>query len=434
MMNLRWFISKAVREATAVHKHYARLLTAQRDVLSPQAVSAVQAKLEELRAAIINEGHTGRIRIKAEELQFAAEKWLKPYPNAAWRENVEVLLVALAVAMAIRTFFLQPFKIPTGSMQPTLFGVTAYPDYSHTWEAARYGPEDRARAEFQKQLQAAKDMVIPTGWERIKEWFAGNSYLHIVADADGTVEAGPVTHLLIFNLKQSYTLGGVEHTIWFPPDYGEAPGGLNPFAYRAGIFPGRIYHKGEDIVKLKMSAGDHLFVDRFSYNFRKPDRGDTIVFQTEGIPEEMRDKYRDGNGNPIPADQFYIKRLVALPGEKVSIGNDRHLRINGTRLDASTPHFERVYGFDPKQPPQQSQWSGHVNGAVAQKYGFGNPPIFPDEETVYDVPPDSCMPMGDNTCNSLDSRYWGAIPEKYVIGKSFFVYWPLTDRFGCGNR
>ena len=40
-----------------------------------------------------------------------------------WRENVEVLLVAIAVAMGIRTFFLQPFKFPTGSMQPTLYGV-----------------------------------------------------------------------------------------------------------------------------------------------------------------------------------------------------------------------------------------------------------------------------------------------------------------------
>ena len=89
-----------------------------------QPLSAVQLKLDELRAAI-QEGHSGRINIKAEELQFAAEKWIKPYPNAAWRENVEVLLVALAVAMAIRTFFLQPFKIPTGSMQPTLFGVNA---------------------------------------------------------------------------------------------------------------------------------------------------------------------------------------------------------------------------------------------------------------------------------------------------------------------
>ena len=182
---------------------------------------------------------------------------------------------------------------------------------------------------------------------------------------------------------------------------------------------------------MKVSAGDHLFVDRMTYNFCKPARGDTIVFETAGIPEDDRERYR------IPDDQFYIKRLVALPGEKVSIGDDRHLRINGKRLDASTPHFERVYGFDPAEPPRPSHWSGHLNATVAQKYDLkssSNLPEFPDAEAVVDVPPDCCMPMGDNTCNSLDSRFWGPISENYVIGKSFFVYWPITDRFGWGTR
>ena len=59
------------------------------------------------------------------KLEEAAEKWIKPYPNAEWRENIEVFLVAIVVAMAIRTFFLQPFKIPTGSMEPTLYGIEA---------------------------------------------------------------------------------------------------------------------------------------------------------------------------------------------------------------------------------------------------------------------------------------------------------------------
>ena len=44
------------------------------------------------------------------------------------------------------------------------------------------------------------------------------------------------------------------------------------------------------------------------------------------------------------------------------------------------------------------------------------------------------MVMGDNTCNSFDSRAWGSFPAANVIGKQFFVYWPITDRFGWGNR
>ena len=127
MTILHWFSSSTVRNAFAVHKHYRRLLASQSDILAAPAIAAVQLKLDELRTAIA-ERHSGRINIKGEELQSAAEQYLKPYPNAVWRENVEVLLVALAVAMAIRTFFLQPFKIPTGSMQPTLFGVNSAVD------------------------------------------------------------------------------------------------------------------------------------------------------------------------------------------------------------------------------------------------------------------------------------------------------------------
>jgi signal peptidase I len=431
-MILRWFLSPTVRHACTVRKHYRRMLAAQRDILSPQAAGAVQLKLNELGEAIA-EGHSGRINVKAEELQFAAEKWIKPYPNAAWRENVEVLLVALAVAMGVRTFFLQPFKIPTGSMQPTLFGINSTPDFTRLMQAYDYfsktGFSEEAKARLQagvnRQLQMEKSLTIPSGWERVKEWFQGISYVHVVAPADGTVQVGPVTKFLIFNIKQTLSIGGVKETIWFPPDYGESD-----LQQRAGLFPGREYRKGEDVVKMRVSAGDHLFVDRLTYNFRRPERGEIIVFETAGIPEDMRDRYH------IPANEFYIKRLVGLPGDKVQIGDDRHLIINGQRLDASTPHFENVYGFNPALPPSESQWSGHVNGTVAQEYhlSIGNLPEFPDQDTVYDVPSKSCLAMGDNTCDSLDSRFWGAIPEKYVIGKSFFVYWPLTGRFGLDDH
>ena len=163
------------------------------------------------------------------------------------------------------------------------------------------------------------------------------------------------------------------------------------------------------------------------------------MFETKGIINDR-----------MPQDQFYIKRLVALPGEHVQIGDDRHLRINGQRLDASTPHFENVYGFDPDQLPRESQYSGHVNGTVDQTDGLfpGLAPLFPDEATIYTneltvvtnyltgegekIP--SYMVMGDNTCNSFDSRAWGPFPARNVIGKSFFVYWPLSSRFGWGNR
>jgi len=292
--------------------------------------------------------------------------------------------------MGIRTFFLQPFKIPTGSMQPTLYGVTS------------------------ANLINDPGFKIPTGLTRVREWFAGVSYVHLVAKNDGTLDRiQPPVRLLIFNILQTLVVGGRNYTIWFPPDYGAPPAGT--LEGRAGLQVGlSSFTNGQDIVKLQVNAGDHLFVDRLVYNFRTPNRGETIVFETKGI---------DG----LPQDQFYIKRLVALGGERVQLAEDRHLIIDGKRLDASTPHFENVYSFKAKDPPRESRFSGHVNFPYLAPYFQGQP------DGVL-LPTNHFMVMGDNTMNSLDSRAWGHFPATNVIGKSFFVYWPITDRFGWGNR
>ncbi|MGD0744755.1 MAG: signal peptidase I [Verrucomicrobiota bacterium] len=444
-MTLRWFTSKAVREACAMRKHVYRLLSAQRDLLPPAALGAVTAAMNEVEKAIAEGANTGRIRIKAEELDFAANKWLKPYPHPVWRENVEVLLVAIAVAMGVRTFFLQPFKIPTGSMQPTLYGVTSTPDFTVAARRISTELEDKSKikpeiqAEIDRQFKVQNTLTIPDGWERFKEWFQGISYVHVVAQNDGPVtDLSPMRRFLIFNIKQTIWIGGVAHTMWFPPDFGE-----ESMEWRSGLMmkhllnPERVYHKGEDLVKMRVSAGDHLFVDRLTYNFRKPERGEIVVFETKGIPEEGRERWN------IPPDQFYIKRLVGLGGETLSLAQDYtvlnvppygttekvgHLVVNGQPLSASTPHFENVYSFS--NPPahtnvlvyHENQYCGHQ---MKEKLAAGN---------EFQVRPDCDFVMGDNTMNSLDSRYWGDFPATSIIGKSCFVYWPITGRFGWGNR
>ncbi len=406
---VRWFMSQTVRQAVAMRRHVQKLVNHQQDILAPQALQGIEGPIAELRQAVDAGADKPTLEKLMEKLEVAANKWLKPYPNPAWRENIEVLLVALAVAMGIRTFFLQPFKIPTGSMQPTLYGVTSVPDYSQVMDPAAIQP-------------GSADFTIPTGWARIREWFGGASYLDIRAKADGPIErVDPPFKFLIFNIYQKLQIGGVTHTIWFPPDYGGST-----LDRRAGLHlreRDRIYHRGEEVIRMKVVSGDHLFVDRVTYNFRAPERGEIIVFETKGIP-------------PLPQDQFYIKRMVAMGGEKVQIGDDRHLRINGQRLDASTPHFENVYNFRTNMPPKESQYSGHVNEKVVH-YWYPNflgelARLFPDETASYDVHPQHYMVMGDNTMNSYDSRSWGDFPAKNVIGKSFFVYWPISERFGVG--
>jgi signal peptidase I len=444
-MSLRRFFSSAIRDAVAMRKHVQRLLAAQRDLLSPQAVAGVQIKIDELNTAIAEGANDGKVRIKAEELQFAGEKWIKPYPNPVWRENVEVLLVAIAVAMAIRTFFIQPFKIPTGSMQPTLYGITSTPDFTPLFAVIQNFndlPDDQKtqiRAQADEQVKLEKAIVIPHGLEAFKEWLHGYSYIHFVAPEDGTVgNITPPWPGILFNLYQRIEFAGKWYTIMFPPDCGDE----EPLEYRSGLKldTERVYHKGEDVIKLRVRAGDHLFVDRLTYNFRKPDRGEIVVFQTKEIPEDQRFAFR------IPPDQFYIKRLVGLGGETISLQQDYdiqnaplpggsigilpvgHLVVNGQPLSASTPHFENLYSY------YGAKAGTNTLAYVADHY-YGHAMVqrlAPGEEVQ--IGPDNSFMMGDNTMNSLDSRYWGDIPSTSIIGRSFFVYWPLTKRFGLDDQ
>jgi len=140
----------------------------------------------------------------------------------------------------------------------------------------------------------------------------------VKAKVDGEFQgADSPFRILIFNIYQRLYIGGVPHWILFPPDYGSPT-----LEQRAGLTRGTMYSKGDQVVMMKVVAGDHLFVDRITYNFRPPKRGEIIVFETKGI-------------ETLPQDQFYIKRMVAMSEEKVQVGDDRHLRINGTRLDSS---------------------------------------------------------------------------------------------------
>ena len=404
-LNLNWFRSRQVRLATHMRKHVRRMLNAQRDLLSPEAIDSVSAALERIHAACRGRLDPPQLESEMTHLEEVANRWLRPYPHAAMRENVEVLLVAIAIAMGIRTFVAQPFKIPTGSMQPTLYGVTSEPDFT------KFGESGETNFEVPNPLKAF-----------ILYWVTGIGYDHVVAKEDGVMQTtlDEPSRFLLFQVRQTFRVGRRSYTVWFPPD---------KLLQRAGLVNGRgeanprVFRAGEDILKMKSYSGDHLFVDRMTYNFRRPQRGEIVVFETAGIP-----------GLSGAAGQFYIKRLIALGGERVRIGDDRHVYINGEALTANTPHFERVYSFNPSDRPRESRYSGHVNGSVSGSN------YFPDEQTTYTVPAGQYMVMGDNTMNSSDSRSWGPFPRENVIGRSLCVYWPFgsmddrKSRFGRRSR
>jgi len=403
-MILKWFCSGTVRHALQMSKHVGKILCAQRDLLTPPAIEAVEKAMRDVRALCAS-GDKAAIQTGMDELEKTANKWLKSHPFPGLRENIEVLLVAIAVAMAIRTFFLQPFKIPTGSMQPTLWGITSNPDFLHDG-----GIHDDVRP--------APDFEIPNFLRRFAEYWVGSvSYTHVVARTEGAVHSvqDQPARFLIFDLKQSFWIGDDPrpYTIWFPPDnVFRRAGLLTPYGYNTKVFK-----PGEDIIKMRSVSGDHLFVDRMTYNFRRPQRGEIVVFETRHIQHSQ-----------VPQDQFYIKRLVGLSDEKLKISPNRRLMVNngkdltGQELTAATPHFENLYTFDRDHEPPPNHYFGHSQ--------IG---LFADGQE-YEVPHNHYVVMGDNTRNSLDSRYWGGFPRDDVIGTAWFVYWPISSRFGWGYR
>ncbi len=361
--------------------------------MTPAALTAVQGALSQTEAAV-NDGVTDEeLGKRLADLEKAADKWIKPYPNAEWRENIEVFLVAIVVAMGVRTFFLQPFKIPTGSMQPTLWGITV-----QDWH-------DKPNLKFPGFFGKIWDMCVH-----------GETFHEVIAPEDcrfvGLNPPDHPSHPIPFINKQDIIVQYADGRQQALPVWGSPDDDPHHEQWReTGLFDRLVFHKGEPIVRYVEITGDHLFVDRFTYNFRHPERGEIIVFKTRGI-----------QGIP-DQNQFYIKRLVGLPGETVSIGTNRHAYINGQELDASTPRFEDLYGFNPNTPPQRNEYSGHVLLSVMSPgfFGYLNGPT-----DSYTVKPGHYLVFGDNTMNSLDSRFWGDLPDTNVIGKSFFVYWPFS--------
>ena len=312
MMN--WKDRRTLKSAREILRGAQKWLRINRDLLSSSQKLDIDAHLRELEKAVAA-GHAKEAASQADQLEQKITRALPAQKHPGLRENVEVLLVAVIVAMAVRTFFIQPFKIPTGSMQPTLYGV--------------FPPEGA--------------------------------------------------------LPASYN--------------GEPPSIL---ARIAGIiFQGKMYEPSG-----YRSRGDHIFVDKISYHFRKPQRGEVIVFDT-------------GNISELPAGsrgKFYIKRLIGLENDVIQI-QPPYVLVNGQVLDKRTA-FKRIYS-------QQDDYNGYVIPETRPPARY-----IHSSRDSYKVPPKHLFVLGDNSTSSLDGRFWGSLPQKDLVGRAVFVYWPFTKRFG----
>ena len=124
---------------------------------------------------------------------------------------------------------------------------------------------------------------------------------------------------------------------------------------------------------------DRVLANRFLFRFRDPKRGEIVVFETP--PRALA---------ACGAGGTFVKRVVALPGETWRLENG-YVYINGKRL--SEPYLKQQRRGDDTEPSAK-------------------------------VPPGHYVMLGDNRMQSCDSRAWGPVPRKNLIGKVFFVYWP----------
>lgn len=147
------------------------------------------------------------------------------------------------------------------------------------------------------------------------------------------------------------------------------------FGIRTFIAEARYIPSGSMLPTLQID--DRLIIDKISYDFSEPKRGDIVVFNP--TPTLKQENYHEA----------FIKRVIGLPGDKVEIQNGR-VFVNNIPLSENY-----------LKAPSNYQWGPEI------------------------VPAESYLVLGDNRNNSYDSRYWGFVPRNNIIGKAVFRFWPF---------
>jgi signal peptidase I len=211
-----------------------------------------------------------------------------------------------------------------------------------------------------------------------------------------------------------------------------------------------------------LDVGDYILVNKFAYGLRlpafnnkilalgEPRRGDVVVFRFPGFLCEDASGRLVRSGDDTCSDphakvpgQNWIKRVIGLPGDTVEIHGDE-LLVNGKPVSADEVG---PYVGDPRQPEAQlmlnfgaTVWNEHldagggrqVNHLIARMPERMTPNSIPNSKVPSLVPQGCYLVMGDNRYNSTDSRWWGCMPERNLVGKAFLVWlnWGDLKRVG----
>ncbi|MFC1668004.1 signal peptidase I [Chlamydiota bacterium] len=140
--------------------------------------------------------------------------------------------------------------------------------------------------------------------------------------------------------------------------------------------------------------GDRVLVNKFMYHFRKPKRGDIVVFRTVNIPG-------------LDGQKDFIKRLAALPGERVEL-KDGNLYVDSHEV--TRPNIFREIDY--------VNTRRFMKGVLGEgQFGLKSTPVR--------IPKDNYYVLGDHSRVSRDSRFWGYVPQENLMGQAVMIYWPL---------
>ncbi len=386
------FKPRYLKEAGLLFKGISKFLHYKRDLLP----EAKLVEIERLRAAFgeaIQSRDREQIAEAGRRVREQCERAFPAKPQGWLRENVEVFFVAVVIALGIRSYFVQPFKIPTGSMQPTLNGVIATP----LEEAQRNDPDFQLHPNF---LVKAFDYVV-----------RGRNYVDVTAPAGFEIERIYQKDILkFFSFTYVEPRGDGKPLRIYAPLVQALQLGLGQFIRPDELSPDKrevrlrgtkAVKEGAVLAQGYVDTGDQVLVNKFAYHFRPPRRGEVFVFTTKGI-----------TGIQVPREmgsQHYIKRLAATPGDALEI-QQPELFINGE--PAKEAGFRRV--MEAHEEGYQG-YEEHRGGLRMNQVQLGAREYFA---------------LGDNSFSSSDSRAWGVVPESNLVGPGLLVYWPFDKHFG----
>ena len=412
-----------------------------RDVMSDGQVAELQAHASTLRSLLKARAGAEKLKLEIEVLEEVLRRTGGAiYPKSSLVENVEFFLVAAIVILGIRTYFVQPFKIPTNSMWPTYNGMTPEIFAKMADEPSKPAMAVRAVAfgAWPHRLDAPVDgeVLIPLrgGQSRGQvhsKIVSGTSWLVIPTELrEYTLLVGDKE--VKFKLPLDFDFDWVASEALLDPTKPYSSGSFAEFVERKlqnrdfevrvvngerlpCLSTGKRVKAGERFLAFDEMTGDQLFVDRMSYHFVKPDVGSGFVFRTGNIAG-LATNY---------GDQYYIKRLVGTPGDELEIVSGKTTSDGATIIKSGSGGVLLRNG---KPITGSSAFNG--NNEQSGKYRGYVPMGLLNQGEKLKVPAGSFLALGDNSGNSLDGRYWGFVPGKDVAGRPLFIYFPFTKHWG----